>query len=102
MKRLADSRASGPVRNEPRDRGRRPPPRPLVELACDARQTGGEDERFRAVAACDQPVHEIQQHARVALHRAADVAEQDERTPSYGPRPPRYGHDLSTEPHVSP
>ena len=64
---------------------RRQPPRPArgAQLAGDARQARGEQEHLDAPMAAADRVREVQEHARVALHRAADVAQQDDR-----PRPP--------------
>ena len=54
----------------------------------DAREPRGEQERLDAPVPAPDRVREVQEHARVALHRAADVAEQDERArPRAAPAP---------------
>ena len=42
-----------------------------------------------------QRVSEVQEHAGVALHRSADVAQQHERTRAHAPLPPRQLHHVA-------
>ena len=46
------------------------------QLQRDARQPGREQKRLDAPVAAHERVREVQQHARVALHRSADIAQQ--------------------------
>ena len=52
---------------------------PLAQLARDARQPGAEDEDLGVFQTLPQRVHEAQQQPGVAVHRAGDVADDDER-----------------------
>src|SRR6266851_1811418 len=68
-----------------RKRGRHAPGERLVEVAMaqqsrDPGQPGREDEGLEVFAARDR-VREDHQHARVTLHRAADIAHKHERPP---------------------
>ncbi len=82
LDRLADARPARPVV----DRRRHPVERRVdvvtAQQTGDAGQARGEDKRLNASAGVLERVGEIQQQPRVALHRPADVAEQDQR-----PRP---------------
>ena len=66
----ADARATGPVRHHVGygiDRVVKPP---QTHLACHTREPGGEEKHLEAPASMCETVREVQQHARVALHRA--------------------------------
>ena len=53
------------------------PPQP--DLPCHTREPGGEEKHLEAPATMCEAMREVQQHARVALHRAADIAQEHER-----------------------
>src|SRR5205807_2614606 len=82
LDRLADARAARPVV----DRRRHPVERGVdvmaAEQARDAGEPRGEDKGLDPRAGVFERVGKIQQQPRVALHRAADVAEKYQR-----PRP---------------
>ena len=79
--RLAGSRAARPVRH----RTTRPPStaassrrkRSSVVIRVSSRR---EQERLDAAMLLPDGMREVEEHARVALHRAADVADEDERS----------------------
>src|ERR1051325_801782 len=78
--RVADPRAAGPVGHGVRHLTQRAVEVALAELARDARQARGEDERLHLLLQrAGQAVGEEQQQPRVALHRAAHVGDDDER-----------------------
>ena len=86
--RQSASLPTSPAPTATRPRARRPA-RGSAQLPRDARQLRGEQKRLDTLVAPRHGVREVQQHARVALHRAADVAEQHERARAHAPRPPR-------------
>src|SRR5262249_60090373 len=53
----------------------------IGEVARDAGQARAEDEQLDVAHALPNRVKKLQQHPRVALHRAGNVAEQDELAP---------------------
>src|SRR5262245_59074807 len=76
---LADARAAGEVDDLARGVGERGVDVADLELAGDAREAGSEDERLGAPVVARDPVEELQEDARIELHRAADVGEHDQR-----------------------
>ena len=60
-----------------------------AQLAGHASQAGGEEERFDAPLLLTDAVREVKQQARVALHRSADVAQQDQPSRPDLPAPGR-------------
>ena len=51
----------------------------VLEVAGDVGEAGAEHQRVHAMAVVGDRVQEVQQHARVAVHRARDVAQHDQR-----------------------
>jgi hypothetical protein len=91
--RVADARAPGPARRRTHDVGHGLVEPAGPDLVGDAGECGGEDEDFDAVAPARDRVGEVQEHARVAFHRPADVAQQHERPLAHAPllaRQPEY------------
>src|SRR3989442_1168383 len=76
----ANSRPSRPVRHRPRHRCQGVAGSRRAELSRDSRELGGEEERLDTVVAPRDRVSEVQEHAGVALHGSADVAQQHEST----------------------
>jgi hypothetical protein len=75
-----DARAARPIGYHSGDRRHRiVDPRP-AQLTGDAREPRREQEGLDPAMAPRDYVGELEKHARVALHRAADVAQQHERT----------------------
>src|SRR5262245_7384363 len=93
--RLTDACAAGPVGHRSRDRGERVIRSAETKLPGDSGQAGGEQERLNPLVAARHRVCELQEHARVALHRTAHVAEEDERAWPDPPRTPRQPHDIA-------
>ena len=91
----ANARPSGPVRHRPRHGGECVVGPRRAELPRDSRQLRGEEERLDTVAALRHGVGEVQEHARVALHRSADVAQQHERAAAHARRPPPELHHVA-------
>ena len=76
---MADPGAARPVLDDVADLRERHVDVALAQLPGDVGDPGAEHEAVHAVAIVGHRVHEVQQHARVALHRARDVAQDDER-----------------------
>src|SRR5919204_754278 len=68
----------------------------------DARQARAKDERFHSCEPLRGGVKEAQQQARVAVHRAADVAEQRERARALLAAAARQHQYLATVAQVAP
>ena len=60
-------------------------PSPGSERTRDPGEAGGEEEDLDPIETSRHAVEKVQQHPRVPLHRAADVADQDEGTPALRP-----------------
>ena len=74
--RRSDARPARPVRHRLGDLAYGLVYVTLSQLFCDARQPRGEEERLHpALQSSVEAVDEVKQHAGVALHRAADVAD---------------------------
>lgn len=78
LDRLADARAAGPVVDHHGRSSDGVVDVAAAQVARDARQAGAEDEALDAVEAVRDGVHKVQQHARIRLHRPADVAQHDD------------------------
>ena len=81
----ADAGAAGPVGDHLGDPVERQIDVAVAEIAGDVGQPRAEHERVDPVAVIRDRVHEMQEQAAVAAHRAGDVAQHDERrraTPS--------------------
>ena len=101
--RLADPRPAGPVVDRVGDAGERAVAVAVAQQARDAREPRPEHERLRPDRRCGRErLDEPQQQPRVALHRARDVAEHDERPRPLDRAPPDPRHDLAAGPEVAP
>ena len=69
--------------------------RRALQLSGDSRQLRRKQKRFDSLMPRRQRVSEMQQHARIALHRAADVAQQHQRTRAHAARPRRQRHHVA-------
>lgn len=83
-----------------RDLGRRRVEPARAKLGGHTREVGGEDEDFDAALSAPDCVGEMQEHARVALHRPADVAQQHHRTFAHAPVPARQFEDVTARAHA--
>ena len=81
-----------PVRHRLRDRSERGVRSARAQLFRDSREPRRKQERLDPMVPQRQRVGEVQKHARVALHRAAHVAEDHEWTRTQTPRSPRERH----------
>ena len=93
--RRADPGAARPVRDSPGDRADRFADAPGAQLHGDAGELGREQKRLDASLPPRERVREVQQHARVAFHRSADVAQEDDGPRTDAPRPPRQREDVA-------
>src|SRR5207253_5794246 len=89
--RLPDAGSAAEVVHPLGDLGKRSVYLPPPQQPRDPGQAGGEDERLDVLPP-GYGVREDEEQARVALHRAADVAEQDQRPPPH-PRLPAHEAD---------
>src|SRR5262249_19017499 len=76
---LADACAAGPVLDGAGDLVEGHVDIAVAQEARDVREPGPEKERIDAVAVVGDRVHEMQEEAAVAAHRARDIAEDDQR-----------------------
>ncbi len=76
---LGQAGAAGPVRHGPHDPAHRDVGVALAQVAGDGRQPGAEHEAVHMQVGVGQRVGEVQQHARVAAHRAGDVGQHHQR-----------------------
>ena len=95
LDRLADAGAAGPVGDGVGYLAYRPIYAPMRQMAGDAGQAGGEQEGLNRRAGGGNGVDEVQQHPGVAFHRAADIANQHQRTAAGFPPAPRNVHHLA-------
>jgi hypothetical protein len=72
--RVTNAGAAGPLGHGPCDPGRCLVESARAKLPGHTRERRREDEHFDASLSALDGVREMQEHARVALHRAADVA----------------------------
>src|SRR5712671_6986706 len=70
----------------------------IAEQSGDSRQARREHERLKILATVDR-VREDHQEARVALHRTAHVADENERPPPHSRLPVEEAHQLPTRPN---
>ena len=84
----ADARAARPVGHGRSDAIECDVDVAVLQMPGDGRQPRAEQQRMDAVPIIRDRMQEVQQHARVAVHRARDVAEHDER---------RRFHDAAAE-----
>ncbi len=75
----ADARAARPVLDRVRDARHRHVHVAVAQLAGDVGQARAEHENRDAVAVVGDGVQEMQEHARVGIHRAGDVAQHHQR-----------------------
>ena len=76
---FADARAATPVFDIAHHLGHRDVGVALAQRTRGARQPGAEDEALDAGVGMAECMREVQQHARVAAHRARDVGQDDQR-----------------------
>src|SRR5262245_4946057 len=89
----ADACAPRPVRHRARDRSERLIWPARTKLSCDPCQSRRKNERLDATMTVRDRMREVQEHAGIALHRSADVAQQDEGTRTHVARPaPQRDH----------
>jgi hypothetical protein len=89
----ANPRPSRPVTHRPRHRREGVVESRHAQLPGNSRELGGKKERFDLVMAPGDGVSEVQEHAGVALHGSADVAQQYERAGAHAARPsPEFHH----------
>ena len=101
--RFADARAAGPVVDRIGDAGQRPIAVAVAQQARHAGEPRPEHERLRAdLGRGRERLDEPQQQPRVALHRARDVAQDDERARLADLAPPDPRHELAAGPEVAP
>ena len=97
---VSDARAArkvGDLPREPRDDlrdGVLPPA--STDVSSDPGQTCGEDEHLDLVETSTHAVQKVQQHPRVAFHRPADVAQENQRAAALLPLAPGEVDKLST------
>ncbi len=84
----ADARSPRPVLDRFRHAGERHIHVALAQLARDVGEPRAEEEGIDAVAVVGERMEEVQQHARIAAHRARDVAEDDEGRVALAPPAP--------------
>ncbi len=89
----ANPRPSRPVGHRPRHRREGVVGSRRAQLSGDSRELGGEEERLDTAVAPRHGVSEVQEHAGVALHGSADVAQQHERARAHASCPsPEFHH----------
>ena len=80
--RFADARAAGPIMYGQGGMIQGKVDVSPPQMTRDARQPRAEDERLHLVKGVCDRVQELQQHPAVAVHRAADVGQRDNRAAS--------------------
>jgi hypothetical protein len=75
----ADPRATGPIGHGGGDARQRDVDVAMLQVARDVREPRAEQEHVHAVPVVRDRVEKVQQHARIAVHRARDVAQHDKR-----------------------
>ena len=99
---LADARAAGPVVDRVGDAGQGAVAVAVLEQPGDAGQARPEHERLGAdLAGRRERLDEAQEQPRVALHRAADVADDDERARLLDLAPPDPVQELAAGAEVA-
>src|SRR5262245_61855102 len=93
--RLTDACAAGPVGHRSRHGEQRVVRSSEAQLPGDSCEPGGEQERLNPLVTARHCVCELQKHARITFHRAADVAEEYERARLDPARTPRQPHDIA-------
>ncbi len=91
----ANPRPSRPVRHRPRHRRECSVRSRHAELPRDSRELGGEEERLDSAVAPRHGVCEVQEHARIALHGTAHVAQEHERPWAHASCPSRQLHHIA-------
>src|SRR5256885_16009310 len=76
--RFSDTSSTRPVRNISRDLRYGFVCAPVRKFASDASQARRKEKSLDAIHSTGERVHEMKQHSGIALHRSADVAQQDQ------------------------